>query len=47
VREAHVRDMEVTVLEDGCAAFTPEIHATAIAALRPVARIATIATALA
>jgi ureidoacrylate peracid hydrolase len=32
---------------DGCAAFTPEIHATAIAALRPVARIATIATALA
>ena len=47
VREAHVRDMDVTVLEDGCAAFTPEIHATAIAALRPVARIATIATVLA
>ncbi len=47
VREAHVRDMDVTVLEDGCAAFTPDIHATAIAALRPVARIATVATALA
>ena len=47
VREAHVRDIDVTVLEDGCAAFTPEIHATAIAALRPVARIATVATALA
>ena len=46
VREAHVRDMEVTVLEDGCAAFTPDIHATAIAALRPVARIATVAEAL-
>ena len=47
VREAHVRDIDVTVLEDGCAAFTQEIHATAIAALRPVARIATVATALA
>jgi nicotinamidase-related amidase len=47
VREAHVRDMEVTVLEDGCAAFTPAIHAAAIEGLRPVARIATIATALA
>ena len=47
VRDAHVRDMEVTVLEDGCAAFTPDLHAAAIAGLRPVARIATIAAALA
>ena len=43
VRGAHVREFEVTVLEDGCAAFTPELHETAIAALRPVARISTIA----
>lgn len=47
VREAHVRDFDVTVLFDGCAAFSVETHETAIAALRPVCRIATIAEALA
>lgn len=47
VREAHVRDLDVTVLQDGCAAFTLETHETAIAALRPVCRVATIAEALA
>ncbi len=47
VRDAHVRDLEVTVLEDGCAAPTPAMHAEAIAALKPVARIATIASVLA
>ncbi|WP_158745131.1 cysteine hydrolase family protein [Acidisphaera sp. L21] len=46
VRDAHVRDMDVTVLQDGCAAPTPEMHDTAIAALRPVAKIATIAETL-
>ena len=46
VREAHVRDFDVTVLEDGCAAFTPAVHATAIDALRPVCRMAPIAEAL-
>lgn len=43
VRDAHVRDIGVTVLEDGCAAFSEEVHVTAIAALKPVARITTIA----
>lgn len=43
VRDAHVRDFETVVLEDGCAAFTPQIHDTAIEALRPVCRVATIA----
>ena len=43
VRDAQVRDFAVTVLEDGCAAFDPETHRIAIAALRPVARIATVA----
>jgi ureidoacrylate peracid hydrolase len=43
VREAHVRDIETIVLEDGCAAFSPEVHRTAIDALRPVGRVATIA----
>lgn len=47
VRDAHVRDIEATVLEDGCAAFSDEVHKTAISALRPVARIATIAEVLA
>ena len=46
VREAHVRDIDVTVLSDGCAAFSAEVHDTAIAALRPVARVATIAEAI-
>ncbi|MCW5687274.1 MAG: cysteine hydrolase [Pseudolabrys sp.] len=43
VRDAHVRDIEVTVLEDGCAAPTPALHSAAIEGLRPVANIATIA----
>lgn len=47
VRDAHVRDFDVTVLSDGCGAFSEETHRTAIAALAPVARIATVAEALA
>jgi nicotinamidase-related amidase len=47
VRDAHVRDFETVVLEDGCAAFTPQLHETAIAALRPVCRIASIADMIA
>jgi ureidoacrylate peracid hydrolase len=43
VREAHVRDIETVVLEDGCAAFSLETHKTAIDALRPVGRVASIA----
>jgi ureidoacrylate peracid hydrolase len=46
VRDAHVRDIDTIVLEDGCAAFSVETHETAINALRPVARIATIADML-
>jgi ureidoacrylate peracid hydrolase len=47
VRDAAVRDYEVTVLSDGCAAFDPHTHDVAIEALRPVARIATVAESLA
>ena len=47
VRDAHVREFEVTVLEDGCAAFDPQTHATALAALKPVARLAGVAEILA
>jgi ureidoacrylate peracid hydrolase len=42
VRDAHVRDLRVTVIEDGCAAFDPATHAAAIAGLRPVAAVTTI-----
>lgn len=39
VRDAHVRDIHVTVLEDGCAAFDPHVHADNMAALASVAGI--------
>jgi ureidoacrylate peracid hydrolase len=42
VRDAHVREFDVTVLSDGCAAFSRSTHEVAIEALRPVARVATI-----
>jgi len=43
VRDAHVRDLEAIVIEDGCAAFAPSVHATAIDGLRSVCRVATAA----
>ena len=46
VRGAHVREFEVTLLEDGCAAFSEDVHRAAVEGLRPVARIATVAQAL-
>ena len=46
VRDAHVRDIGATVLSDGCAAFSPATHEEAIAGLKPVSRIATVATVL-
>ncbi|WP_262269643.1 MULTISPECIES: cysteine hydrolase family protein [Microvirga] len=42
VRDAHVRDFDTVVLEDACAAFSPTVHATAIDALRPVCRVASL-----
>jgi nicotinamidase-related amidase len=46
VRDAHVREFDCTVLEDGCAAFSPDLHRAAIEGLRPVARIMTVADAI-
>jgi ureidoacrylate peracid hydrolase len=46
VRDAALRDFEVTVLSDGCAAPDPRTHDIAIEALRPVARVITIQEAL-
>jgi ureidoacrylate peracid hydrolase len=42
-RDAHVREFDCTVIEDGCAAFADDIHRAAIDGLRPVAKITTIA----
>ncbi|MBV8912282.1 MAG: cysteine hydrolase [Acetobacteraceae bacterium] len=47
VRDAAVRDYEVTVLSDGCAAFDTRTHEVAIEALRPVAKVASVADAMA
>ena len=46
VRDAHVREFHCTVIEDGCAAFSDEIHRAAIEGLKPVAKITTIAAML-
>jgi nicotinamidase-related amidase len=43
VRDAHVREFECTVLEDGCAAFSEDVHRAAIEGLRPVAKISSVA----
>ncbi|CAO3450159.1 cysteine hydrolase family protein [Azospirillum largimobile] len=46
VRDAHVREFDTILLEDGCAAFSREVHEVSVAALRPVSRVATVATML-
>ena len=46
VRDAHVREFGCTVIEDGCAAFSDDVHRAAIEGLRPVAKILTIADVL-
>ena len=45
VRDAHVRDFHTITLSDGCAAFSPETHDTAIKALSTVGDIMTVAEA--
>lgn len=46
VRDAHVRDFHTITLEDGCAAFSPEIHDTAIKSLSTVGEVMSIAQAM-
>jgi len=46
VRDAHVRDLHVSVLSDGCAAFSQQTHEEALAGLKPIAQIITIRDAL-
>jgi len=46
VRDAHVREFDCTVIADGCAAFSDEVHRAAIEGLRPVATITTVEDAM-
>jgi ureidoacrylate peracid hydrolase len=43
LRDAHVRDFHALLLEDGCAAFSDDVHRTSVEALRSVAEITTCA----
>lgn len=47
VRDAAVRDFDVTIIADACAAFDPRTHEVALEALRPVAHLSTTAELLA
>ena len=47
LRDAHVRDFHSLLLEDGCAAFSEEVHRTSVEALRSVAEITTCAELIA
>lgn len=47
VRDAHVREFHCTVIEDGCAAFGEATHKAAIEGLRPVAKVISVADAMA
>ena len=46
VRDAHVREFHCTVIADGCAAFSPELHEAAIQGLKPVAKVISVADAM-
>lgn len=46
VRDAHIREFEVVVLEDGCGSFSRELHKTAIAGLRSLCKVEMIAQAI-
>ena len=47
VRDAEVREFRTLVLADGCGAFSPAVHETAIDALRPVSEVTDCAALLA
>ena len=46
VRDAHVRDFHTITLEDGCAAFSKDIHDLAIQSLKTVGEVMKIADAI-
>jgi nicotinamidase-related amidase len=46
VHDAHVRDLDVTLLGDGCAAFDPAVHEATLRSLAGVAGVVACADAL-
>jgi len=46
VRDAHVREFHCTVIADGCAAFSRELHDAAVEGLKPVAKVIAVADAM-
>jgi ureidoacrylate peracid hydrolase len=46
LRDAHVRDFDVTLLEDGCAAFSKATHDATVASLRALCPVISIADAI-
>ena len=46
VRDAHVREFHCTVIQDGCAAFSRDLHEAAILGVQPVAKVITVADAM-
>ncbi len=46
VRDAHVREFHCTVIADGCAAFSRDLHEVAIAGVQPVAKVITVSDAI-
>jgi nicotinamidase-related amidase len=46
VRDAHVREFHCTVIADGCAAFSADLHEAALEGLHPVAKVISIADAM-
>jgi ureidoacrylate peracid hydrolase len=47
LRDAHVREFECTLISDGCAAFSDDVHSAAVEGLRPIAKISTVAEMMA
>jgi nicotinamidase-related amidase len=47
LRDAHVREFECTLISDGCAAFSDDVHLAAVEGLRPIAKISTVAETMA
>jgi ureidoacrylate peracid hydrolase len=47
LRDAHVREFECTLISDGCAAFSDDVHSSAVEGLRPIAKISTVAEMMA
>jgi len=46
LRDAHAREFDCTLISDGCAAFSDDVHRAAVEGLRPIAKVSTVAEAM-